>query len=419
VVADKDRLRPLRVLRHRDFRLIAIGNMVSQLGFWGQYVAAGLTARRLTESSFLVALTFAVQFLPSLLFSSIAGAMADRNDRRKLVLFGNLAMVFPSLAIGLLIQAERISMGSLIALVFLSGVGQAFTLPATSAYVPSLVPADEVHSAIALNAGMSNSTRVIGPTLFSLLIAASGAAWGFYLNAVSFLAVTTACSVVRIRPVGATRMSGGMLNDIRIGMAYAKRNKAVARLLLFIAFNSFWMMHAALLPIFATDVLHGEAPTLGALAAAPGYGFVGAAMLTTALTTGRHKRVALVGCSLGLTVAQITLALSRDVVLSVAALALFGLCFMTLNTVVTTMLVVASEDAYRGRVMGLLATANVGAFPINSVLAGVFASLFGAPTTVFVCAVAVLVFNAVFFGSGSLAVIRSGTQQRRPAGSAS
>jgi MFS family permease len=401
------------VLRHKDFRLIAIGNMVSQMGFWGQYVAVGSTARDLTDSKFLVAATFAAQFFPALLFSSLAGALADRYDRRKIVLAGNMAMVLPPLAIGLLIQNGRITMPWLFVLVFAGGVGQSFTQPATAAYVPSLVPAEDVHAAIALNAGMSNATRVIGPTIFSLLIRRWGAAWGFHINAVSFFAVAAACTLVRIRPVGATRVSAGVLRDIRLGMAYARRNPAVARLLLFIAVNAFWMMQAALLPIFARDVLHGDTATYGALAAAPGYGFVGAALLTASLRAGRHKRAALVGCSFGLTMALTTLSLSRHVVLSVAALALFGLCFMTLNTLVMTMLVVASEDHYRGRVMGLLTMANVGAFPINSLVAGLLATAFGAPTTVLVCAVAVFVFNVLFFASGSLAVIRSGTGAER------
>jgi MFS family permease len=305
-------------------------------------------------------------------------------------------------------------MVSLFVLVFLGGVGQSFTQPATAAYVPSLVPAPDVPAAIALNAGMSNATRVIGPTVFSLLIRASGTAWGFHINAVSFLAVAAACMAVRTRPVGATRVATPMLRDIRMGISYARRNPAVARLLVFIAVNAFFMMQAALLPVFARDVLHGDAATYGALAAAPGYGFVFAAFLTASLSAGRHKRVALAGCSLTLSLALTMLALSRHVVLSVAALALFGLCFMTLNTLVTTMLVVASEDAYRGRVMGLLATANVGAFPINSVVAGAAANMFGAPTTVLICAAAVLVFNVAFLMAGSLAVIRDETARRGP-----
>jgi MFS family permease len=400
-----------RALRHRDFRLVAIGNMVSQLGFWGQYVAVGWAARTLTKSDFLVTVAFGAQWLPALLVSPIAGVVADRYDRRKLVLFGNLGMVLPPLVIGLLIQSDHITLFNLVLLVFLGGFGQAFTQPAASAFVPALVPLEDLHSAIALNAGMTNSTRVIGPTIAGVLISAWGVAWGFHVNAISFLAVSAACGLVSTKPRRAQRAGSGMLADIRLGLAYTRQNPAVARLLLLIAVDAFWMMHAALMPIFARDVLKGTVSTYGYLSAAPGIGFVGAAVLTTMLTNHRHRRAALALSSFGLGVSVLTLSLSRHLPLSVAALGVFGLCYMTMTTIMTTMLVAASEDEFRGRVMGLFMMCNVGIYPVNSLIAGALSSRIGAPTTVLVCGIAVLAFNTGFFLSGSLAVIRDGTER--------
>ena len=399
----------LRVFKQRDFRLIAIGNMVSQLGFWGQYVAVGWAARTLTRSDFLVTVAFAAQWLPSLLLSPIAGVLADRYDRRRLVLFGNLGMVLPPLAIGLLMQAHRISLANLIALVLLGGAGQAFTQPAVAAFVPALVPPEDLHSAIALNAGMTNSTRVIGPALAGGLIAAWGVAWGFHVNAISFLAVAGACVLVRSRPARPARAPTSMLSDLRLGLVYTRRNRSVARLLLFLWIETFWMMHGALMPIFARDVLHGDVSTYGLLSAAPGIGFVGAAVLTTMLTTGRQQRFALVAGSFGASAGLLTLALSRHVALSVGGLGLFGLSYMTMSTVITTMLVAATEDEYRGRVLGVFWMGNVGIIPINSMLGGALSSVLGAPGTVLMCGVALVLFNTVFFSTGSLAVIRAGT----------
>ncbi len=397
---------PLRVLAHRDFRLIAIGNMVSQLGFWGQYVAVGWAARTLTESDFLVTVAFAAQWFPALLLSPIAGVFADRYDRRRLVLWGNIAMIAPPAMLGVLIQTDRITLFWLVALVLVGGAGQAFTQPAAAAYVPALVPVDDLHAAIALNAGMTNSTRVLGPALGGSLIAAWGVAWGFHVNAISFLAVAAACGLVRIRPSRPPHTGVGMLHDLRLGIAYTRANRAVARLMLLIAVSAFWMMHSALMPIFTRDVLDGDVSTYGLLSAAPGVGFVGAAVLTTMLHTERQRQTALVICSFGLGGAILLFALSRYVPLSLAALGVFGMCYMTIFTIVNSMLVAASHDEYRGRVMGVFAMCSVGAIPINSLLAGGLVSLLGAANTVLMCGVALTVFNIAFYASGSLAIIR-------------
>jgi MFS family permease len=172
------RERTLRVLKHRDFRLIALGNMVSQLGFWAQYVAVGLAARSLTDSSFLVASAFSAQFWPSLLFSPVAGVLADRYDRRRLVMFGNLAMVVPPLLLGLLAARGDLTIVTLIVLVFLGGAGLAFAQPATVAFIPALVPPEDLHAAIALNSGLTSSTRVVGPAIAGAIISAWGVAGG-------------------------------------------------------------------------------------------------------------------------------------------------------------------------------------------------------------------------------------------------
>jgi predicted MFS family arabinose efflux permease len=389
---------------------VAVGNMVSQLGFWGQYVAVGWTARSLTTSNFLVTVAFAAQWLPSLLLSPIAGVFADRYDRRRIVLLGNLGMVIPPLLIGLLVQTHRVNMVNLVILVVLGGAGQAFTQPAAAAFIPALVPTKDLQSAVALNAGMSNSTRVIGPALAALLIRIWGVPWGFHINAISYLAVAAACVMVHARPERTTRTSGATMAELRLGIAYTKRNKAVGRLLLFVAVEAFCIMHSALMPIFARDVLHGTVATFGLLSAAPGIGFVGAAFITTMAVSGRQQRAALVGSSAGLAIAELTFALSRSVPLSVGALGLFGLSYMTITTTVTTMLIAATDDAYRGRVLGVFAMFSIGVFPINSLIAGALASLLGAPGTVLVCGIALALFATAFFASGSLSVIRSGTE---------
>jgi len=399
----------LRPLHNRDFRLLVTGNAVSQLGFWAQYVAVGWAASSLTTSKFLIALAFSAQFWPSLVLAPIAGALADRYDRRKLVMFGNLGMVVPPVVIGVLIQAHAISVGSLILLVMVGGAGQAFTQPATVALVPALVPDDEVHTAIALNAGLTSSTRVVGPSLAGLMIAAWGVAWGFHVNGVSFLAVTFACMAIRIRRPPAARASRSVAADLKTGVAYAREHPLVGRLIILVAVESFFFMHAALLPVFARQVLHGGVSTYGLLSSAPGVGFVGGAIVAASLRTSRQRRVALVVGSCVIGVSFVTVGLSRSIPLTAVALGLFGLGFFAMNTTATTMLVAASDDQYRGRVMGLFTMFTAGALPITSVMAGVLASVLGAPGTVLMCGIAVLVAIGAFCASGAMAAIRRAT----------
>jgi MFS family permease len=406
VLARPNRVPALQPLRHRDFRLLVTGNAVSQLGFWAQYVAVGWAASSLTTSKFLIALSFSAQFWPSLLLSPVAGALADRWDRRRLVMFGNLAMVFPPLVIGALIQAHAITVLSLILLVMLGGAGQAFTQPATVALVPALVPDEEVHTAIALNAGLTSSTRVVGPSLAGLMIAAWGVAWGFHLNGVSFLAVTWACILIRVRRPRVTRRSGSVAADMRTGVRYARDHPVVGRLVVLVAVESFFFMHAALLPVIARQVLHGGVSTYGLLSSAPGVGFVGGAIIAASLRTPRQRRAALVIGSCAIGASFLTIAVSRDIPLTAVALGVFGLGFFAMNTTATTMLVAASADEYRGRVMGLFTMFTAGALPINSVVAGVLASAIGVPATVGLCGVAVLVAIGAFCVGGAMAAIR-------------
>jgi len=405
-VVEPARPSPVGALRHRDFRLIVVGNAVSQLGFWAQYVAVGWAASTLTTSKFLIALSFSAQFWPSLVLSPVAGLFADRYDRRRLVMFGNLAMVFPPLAIGVLIQLHAINLAWLIGLVMLGGAGQAFTQPATVAFIPALVPGEQLHGAIALNAGLTSSTRVVGPSLAGLVIAAWGVAWGFHINGISFLAVTLACILVRARPPAPDRQARSVVADLRVGLAYARSHPVAARLIAFVSVQSFLFMQAPLMPIFARQVLHGSVSTYGLLSSAPGAGFVGGAVVTAWLQTGRQRRVALVAGATGIGLSLLTVGLSRSIPLTVVALGGFGLGFFVMNTTSMTMLVASTADEYRGRVMGLFTMFTAGALPLTSIAAGSLASWLGAPLTVGLCGGGVLACVAAFALSGSLGAVR-------------
>ncbi len=402
----------LRALRFRDFRLIAVGNMVSELGTWMQYVALGWVARELTSNTLLISIVFAVQWLPYLVLSPVTGVIADRLDRRKIIFWGNIAMILPALSLGLMIQTHRLTMLWLIVLVTLGGAAQACTRPAGMAFIPALVPNEDLHSAVSLNAGMSSSTRVIGPAIGGVLVSSWGVAWGFHINAASFLAVSFACLAVRTRVPKPAPTKTSVVHEMRLGVGYLRDNRAAMRIVILMMAITLPLMQAGLMSIMAKDVLHGDAKTYGLLSAGPGFGFVLAAILTATLTTDHRRTLWMFVSGAGTGVALTIIGLSRSIPLTTAGMGLFGASFMTVNTLSSTLLLSTSADEFRGRVMGLFGMVSTGVFAINSVLGGAIATVIGAPMTIWLCGVTVLVAVAVFAYTGTLQVIRDGLEVR-------
>jgi MFS family permease len=398
----------LRALRSRDFRLITIGNMVSQMGTWVQYVAIGWVARELTASPLTVSLVFAAQWLPYLLFSPITGVAADRFDRRRIILWGNLSMILPALGLAALTHYDRLDMKWLLTLVIIGGVAQAFTQPAATAFVPALVPAEDLHAAVALNAGMTNSTRVIGPAIGGIIISLWGVEWAFFANAVSFLAVALACLLVHVRVEPKEPDGVGAIEGLRLGLQYARSHRAVWRILLMIATVTFLIMHAGLMSVMSKDVLHGDADTYGLISSGPGIGFVLATIATLALTTEERRTKSLFIAAFGTGFALLLIGVSRSVPLTVFGMAIFGATHMTFATVGSTLLLATTEDRFRGRVMGLFGMVATGMFTINSVIGGALATIFGAPATIMMCGTAVVLSAIAFALSGTKNVITIG-----------
>jgi MFS family permease len=386
--------------------------MVSELGTWMQYVALGWVARELTSNTLLISIVFAVQWLPYLLLSPVTGVIADRLDRRKIIFWGNIAMILPALALGLLIQTDRLTMLWLIVLVTLGGAAQACTRPAGMAFIPALVPDEDLHSAVSLNAGMSSSTRVIGPAIGGVLVSSWGVAWGFHINAASFLAVSFACLAVRTRVPKPAPTKTSVGEEMKLGIAYLRDNRAAMRIVVLMMAITFPLMQSGLMSIMARDVLRGDAKTYGLLSAGPGFGFVVAAVLTATLTTDHRRTIWIFFTGAGTGVSLVIIGLSRSIPLTTAGMALFGACFMTVNTLASTLLLATSDDEYRGRVMGLFGMVSTGVFAINSVLGGAIASVIGAPFTIWLCGVTVLIAVAGFAYTGTLQVIREGLEVR-------
>jgi MFS family permease len=377
-----------------------------------QYVALAWGIHELTSWTFAVGLSLVAQFAPSLLLSPVAGSVADRFDRRRVVIAGNLAMIVPPVLIGVLVTLGRQTIPSLLGLAALGGCAQALTQPAMSSVVPHIVPEDELPQAVAGASVVQNATRIIGPSLGALAINEFGLASAFYLNGLSFLAVVVAWSFVPLAKEQRAPCHAGLGEQVRAfrmqtreGLQYAGSNPQVLQVLLLVVVASTLVFQSALLPVIASSVLHSGAGGFGLLQSAGGPGAVLGAMLAGELVTDRRRRVALIGGMLILGCGYVVVALSRSLWLSVGGLGLFGFSFFLVNAVSQTVLLIGTPDRFRGRVMGLFSMVTVGGVPIAALAGGALGSWIGPTQTIGVAAVGVFAYALWFISSGAFRLI--------------
>jgi MFS family permease len=409
MVAVRSRIpRSILVMRHRDFALVQVGNGVSQLGTWGQYVALGWAIRQLSAWPFAVALSLVAQFLPFLLLAPVGGALADRVSRRTVVVVGNVLAVPPSVVLGVLVATGNQTIPLLLALAAAGGVATALSQPAMSAVVAEIVPTAELPEAVASVSVMTKLTRVLGPSLAGLVISGWGLQWAFYLNAVSFFGVVLAWAFVRAD----TRRHSTherLRTQLALGLRFARRDHQIGFLLLVTFVTTFVVYHAALLPVIVTDLLHAGSSGYALLTTATGVGAIGGALVAGEFVTDRRRRFAIAASIACIAAMYLVISTSRELFATALALAGYGFAFFSLSTVVQGLLIAVSPDAFRGRVMGLYTMLTAGGVPIAALIGGAIGSVFGPGEAVGLAAVVMLVFLVWVLATRRLHLVRFDT----------
>jgi MFS family permease len=374
----------LRALRHRNFRLFLGGQFVSLIGTWLQSVALGWLLYRLTHDAFLLGLAGFLTQIPSLVLSPLAGVGADRWNRHRMVIATQTLAMVQALALAALVLSHHEAVAPILLLNFLLGIANAVDVPARQAFVVELVAgSDDLPNAIALNSSVFNLARLVGPALAGPLIAALGEGNVFLLNGLSYLAVIAALLAIRVpgRPHRAEPWAE-LTSHLRQGLRYVVGFDPVRSLLVLLALvNLFGTTNMVLLPIYAGDVLHGDAHTYGLLVGSIGVGALfGAMYMAARRTVVGLGRVIVVALSL-FCASLVALALTRNQWLAVPVLAATGFGMMvhmaSSNTIVQTLV----DPAMRGRVMSFYTVAFMGSAPLGSLLLGWSASRIGAPWT--------------------------------------
>jgi MFS family permease len=392
------RLQLLRALNSRNFRLFVVGQSVSLVGTWMQQVAISWLVYRLTGSAVLLGVVGFAGQIPTFVFAPLAGVLADRWNRRRLLLCTQSLAMVQAILLTVLVLTGAIKIWHLVVLSGLLGMINAFDIPVRQSFVVEMVDSKEdLGNAIALNSSMVNSARLIGPSIAGLLIATVGEGPCFLLNAASYLAVILAISAMRLKQAKPKGKRKKILHELREGFESAFGFAPIRAILILIALVSLvGMPYTVLMPIFAKEYLHGGAHTFGFLMTAAGLG----ALISTIFLASRKSvlglgRVIVVAtCLFGL--GLIGFAISRIMALSLIFIALAGFGAMAMiassNTVVQTIV----EDEKRGRVMSLFAMAFMGVAPLGSLAAGAIADLVGAPATLIAGGVACLAVGAGF-----------------------
>jgi len=386
----------LGALAHRNFRLFIAGQGISLIGTWMQSIALGWLVLDLTNSPFAVGLNSALRSLGVLVFTLYAGIIADRVDKRRLIIVTQSLQMVEALVLALLVWTHVITVWQVMVLAVFFGVVTAFDIPTRQSFIVELVGKEDLMNAIALNSSMFNAARVVGPAIAGALIGIVGVGTCFFLNGVSYIAVIGGLIAMRLPPFRPVPVESSAWGGFREVLQFLRGDRRVRTLVMLTSVLSiFGFPYLVMMPVFARDVLHVQAGGYGALTAAVGVGAMLGA-LTIAVNSGRitlrGPLMLMGGTAFGLLI--VLFAASRSFGLSLAVLGLGGCAMIVNNALTNTMIQTSVPDQLRGRIMGFYSFVFVGLSPLGAFQAGAFAERYGAPLAVgvggLICVVAVV-----------------------------
>jgi MFS family permease len=385
-------------LRYRNFRLFAAGQSVSVIGTWMTTAATGWLVYRLTHSAFLLgAVGFASQ-IPCLFLAPFIGVWVDRQDRRRVLIWTQALSMIQSLLLAYLTMSSHVTIHWVLWLSLAQGVVTAFDFPARHSFLVEMIDdRRDMGNAIAINSTMFNAARLIGPSLAGVLIAATNEGWCFLLDGVSYAAVIA--SLLAIRPHSRSYNAGqaSAWAAFQEGWRYVSGEYAIRTILLFVTLIGLMAIpYTVLMPVFAGEILHGGANTLGFLMGAMGLGSLISALSLTFRKSvhGLTKMIPIAGVAFGASL--IGFGLSRRLWISLAMMVFVGFGLLQCISVCNTIIQMLAGDERRGRVMSFFTMAYVGMPPVGCLIVGSMALRLGAPGTVILLGAAVAA-GAIWF----------------------
>ncbi|MBU1998587.1 MAG: MFS transporter [Candidatus Omnitrophota bacterium] len=390
-------------LKVKEYRLYWTGMFVSFIGTWIQITAMSWLIYGLTHSTFLLGLVGFLGSIPIFLFSFFAGAIADRANKRNIILATQIVFMLLALFLATMTQMKLINRWHVMVIAVLNGIVMAFDAPARQAMVVELVGRKNLMNAIALNSAAFSASRMIGPALAGIFISIIGMSGCFYINAVSFLAVIPALLLIKVKRAYQIEQNNSLLQDFKDVILFVKKDQFISAILCITAFLSlFGISYAILMPVFADHILNVGVKGLGVLMSSSGMGALIAALNLARLGDYNHKGKLLVHSAMVFSISLIFFALSRHYLFSIIIMVLVGYSSVNIFSLANTLLQSKVSDGMRGKIMSLFMLTFAGFMPFGSLLAGGLAAKLGASLSVLigggVCLVTFLIINFTYPG---------------------
>ncbi|MCL5959276.1 MAG: MFS transporter [Chloroflexi bacterium] len=372
------------LVRHPNYRLYWSGALASNTGYWIQVTAQGWLVYQITGSAFFLGAVAFATTVPNIFLPPFGGVLADRFERRLLMVGSQTASMLLALILAYLTLTGAVTVWHLLVIAFLSGSVEALTVPIRQSIVWDLVSKEDLMNAIAVNSAGFHSSRMVGPALAGGILVLTGPGVCFLINGISYLAIIAALLAVKMPKLSPDGNKVSMWTNLADGLAYVRSVPIISSLMVVAAIPSlFGMSYNALMPAFASSVLGVDAHGLGLLMSAAGLGAmigaVGVASLGRSVPRGKLLLGAVIALGLSLTV----FATSSSFPLSMVMLVGVGGTTIVYNVLTQTILQVQSDNQMRGRVLSVFALASYGLQPFGQLGAGVVADYLGAPTAVF------------------------------------
>lgn len=395
-------LAPFASLRYRDFALLWSAQLTSGLGMWMEMIGRSWLIYDMTGSAAQLGWVNLARAVPQLLFGLVAGVLADRMDRQKLVLASMASNMALTLGMAFMIAFKLVEVWHLYAFSIMMGIVMSFQMPVRQAMIPSVVPQKDLMNAFALNNGAMNVTRIVGPAIAGVLIVAVGIAGAFFAKAGIFIFALIAMAMVKLPAMKAGRPQVSAMSSFGEGLQYAFKENPSVRLILILTLVPmlFAMPYMTLMPVFANRVLGLEADGYSLLMSASGIGALAGSVVLASIGDFRHKGMLLVGGAFAFGATLAGTAAMTWLPLALIMLLFVGLAMTVFTTTANTLLMVLTPEEFRGRVMSVYML-DMALNSFGAVFAGVMADSVG-------------IGWALVFMGGVCAVLAAGTWMFAP-----
>lgn len=380
-------------LRIRNFRLFFIGQSISQIGNWLSLIAQTLLVLKLTHSGTALGVLTAAQFAPVLLLGAFAGLVADRSDKRRLLVTTQSLAMLQSFALAALAILDRPPVAAIFGVAFVGGIITAFDNPARRSFVVEMVPIDHVNNAVSLNSALMTGSRIVGPALAGLLVATVGFRWTFFVDGMSYIAVIAGLLMMRPGELRAAPVVAKAKGQVREGLRYARSELVLwVPLVMMALVGTFAFNYSVTFPVFVTKTLGGTDTTFTILFSWLSVGSLIGALAVARRATTSVRFVALSSVAFG--VSMVAVALAPNELLAFVIAPLVGATSIAFMTSSTAIVQTESKPSMRGRVLALQSIVFLGSTPVGGPIVGWITEHLGARVGLGVGAVACLLAGA-------------------------